>query len=111
LHSIEISFHGCPPQPAPHAEVYKLERADEQSFQPLPFHYIEVAHLLFTAGSTDALSRQVFGEEQQRVRIGWEGGEREGGIQQPSFATCESKVQGCLPLRSHCRHIVKRTSM
>jgi GINS complex subunit 2 len=48
--------------------VLELERQDPSSFQPLPFHYQEVAHCLFTAGTQESLPREVFGDEQGRVR-------------------------------------------
>lgn len=48
--------------------VLELERQDPSSFQPLPFHYQEVAHSLFTAGTQESLPREVFGDEQARVR-------------------------------------------
>lgn len=54
-----------PPRPA---AVLELERQDPSSFQPLPFHYQELAHALFTGGVADALPREVFGDEAGRVR-------------------------------------------
>ena len=45
-----------------------LERQDSSSFQPLPFHYQEIAHCLFTAGTQESLPKEVFGDEQGRVR-------------------------------------------
>ena len=54
---------------AAHLEtVLALERQDASAFQPLPFHYIEVAQFLFTAGTDAALPAEVFGEELPRVR-------------------------------------------
>lgn len=50
------------------AAVLELERGDPGSFQPLPFHYQEVAHCLFTAGHQESLPKEVFGDEQGRVR-------------------------------------------
>lgn len=45
---------------ATHLEaVLALERQDASAFQPLPFHYIEIAHLLFTAGTDAALPAEV----------------------------------------------------
>jgi len=48
--------------------VLDLERQDPSSFQPLPFHYQEVAYCLFTAGTQESLPKEVFGDEQGRVR-------------------------------------------
>lgn len=60
---------------AEHLEaVLALERQDASAFQPLPFHYIEVARFLFTAGTDGHLAQEVFGEELARVRLGLEGG-------------------------------------
>ena len=56
------------PAPPPPAAVLELERQDPSSFQPLPFHYQELAHALFTGGVADALPREVFGDEAGRVR-------------------------------------------
>jgi hypothetical protein len=50
------------------AAVLENERQDPASFQPLPYHYQEVAHCLFTAGTQESLPREVFGDEQGRVR-------------------------------------------
>ena len=41
--------------------VLGLERQDASAFQPLPFHYIEVAHFLFTSGTDGNLPQEVFG--------------------------------------------------
>ncbi len=57
-----------PPRPQRPAAVLELERQDPSSFQPLPFHYQELAHALFTGGVADALPREVFGDEAGRVR-------------------------------------------
>lgn len=50
------------------AAVLELERQDPSSFQPLPFHYQEVAQCLFTAGHQESLPKEVFGDEQARIR-------------------------------------------
>lgn len=50
------------------AAVLELERQDSTSFQPLPFHYQEVAHCLFTAGIQESLPREVFGDEHVKIR-------------------------------------------
>ena len=50
------------------AAVLDLERQDPGSFQPLPFHYQEIAHFLFTAGTQESLPKEVFGDNQGRVR-------------------------------------------
>lgn len=49
------------------AAVLEMERNDGSGFQPLPFHYQEIAHCLFTAGTQEALPKEVFGDEQGRV--------------------------------------------
>jgi hypothetical protein len=54
--------------------VLGLERQDASAFQPLPFHYIEVAHFLFTSGTDGNLPQEVFGDDLARVRAwlpGW----------------------------------------
>lgn len=51
-----------------YAAVLDLERQDPGSFQPLPFHYQEIAHFLFTAGTQESLPKEVFGDNQGRVR-------------------------------------------
>ncbi|KAL4426521.1 hypothetical protein ABPG77_008379 [Micractinium sp. CCAP 211/92] len=48
--------------------VLGLERQDASAFQPLPFHYIEVAHFLFTSGTDGNLPQEVFGDELARVK-------------------------------------------
>ena len=48
--------------------VLDLERQDSTSFQPLPFHYQEVAHSIFTAGIKESLPREVFGDEHVKIR-------------------------------------------
>lgn len=48
--------------------VLDLERSDPGSFQPLPFHYQEIAHFLFTAGTQESLPKEVFGDDAGRVR-------------------------------------------
>ena len=48
--------------------VLGLERQDASAFQPLPFHYIEVAHFLFTSGTDGNLPQEVFGDDLARVR-------------------------------------------
>lgn len=65
------------PKPLPYrgwtpAEVLELERQDASAFQPLPFHYIEVAHFIFQSGVEDALAKEVFGDEAAaaEVRLG-----------------------------------------
>ena len=45
-----------------------LERRDSAAFQPLPFHYVEMAHSLFTAGTDEALPAEVFGGDVSRVK-------------------------------------------
>ena len=49
--------------------VLGLERQDASAFQPLPFHYVEVAHFLFTAGTDGNLPQEVFGDDLARVRV------------------------------------------
>lgn len=51
-----------------YAAVLENERQDPASFQPLPYHYQEVAHCLFTAGTQESLPREVFGDDQGRIR-------------------------------------------
>lgn len=51
------------------AEVLELERQDSSAFQPLPFHYIEIAHFIFQSGVEDALSKEVFGDETQASEV------------------------------------------
>ena len=54
---------------AEHLEaVLALERQDASAFQPLPFHYVELAHFLFTAGTDGNLPQEVFGDDLARVR-------------------------------------------
>ena len=48
--------------------VLDLERGDPLSFQPLPFHYQEIAQFLFTAGTQESLPRAVFEEKEGKVR-------------------------------------------
>ncbi|KAI3435894.1 hypothetical protein D9Q98_001952 [Chlorella vulgaris] len=48
--------------------VLGLERQDASAFQPLPSHYIEVAHFLFTSGTDGNLPQEVFGDELSRVK-------------------------------------------
>lgn len=48
--------------------VLELERGEPGAFQPLPFHYIEIAHFLFTAGKQESLPKQVFEEKEGKVR-------------------------------------------
>jgi GINS complex subunit 2 len=50
--------------------VLNNERTEPGAFQPLPFHYIEVAHFLFTSGTDGNLPQEVFGDELARVREG-----------------------------------------
>ena len=50
------------------AAVLDLERSDSGSFQPLPFHYQEIAHFLFTAGKQESLPKEVFGDQEAAVR-------------------------------------------
>ena len=61
------------PKPAPQylltAEVLELERQDASAFQPLPFHYIEVAHFLLQEGVHEMLAREVFGDEAQATEV------------------------------------------
>ena len=44
------------------AVVEELERDRSDAFQPLPFHYVEIAHLLFTH------AKDTFGGDFYRVR-------------------------------------------
>lgn len=44
------------------AEIEELERDRSDAFQPLPFHYIELAHMLFTH------AKDTFGGDFYRVR-------------------------------------------
>ncbi|PSC71362.1 DNA replication complex GINS PSF2 [Micractinium conductrix] len=48
--------------------VLGLERQDASAFQPLPFHYIEVAYFLFTSGTDGNLPQEVFGDDLARVK-------------------------------------------
>jgi len=48
--------------------VLELERGEPGAFQPLPFHYIEITHFLFTAGTQESLPKQVFEEKEGKVR-------------------------------------------
>jgi GINS complex subunit 2 len=48
--------------------VLELERGEPGAFQPLPFHYIEIAQFLFTAGMQESLPKQVFEDEEGKVR-------------------------------------------
>lgn len=48
--------------------VLDLERGDPLSFQPLPFHYQEIAQFLFTAGTQESLPKAVFEEKEAKVR-------------------------------------------
>eukprot|EP00889_Picochlorum_renovo_P008493 jgi/Picre1/35523/NNA_002984.t1 len=48
--------------------VLELERSEPGNFQPLPFHYQEIAQFLFTAGTQESLPKEVFGDEEARVR-------------------------------------------
>lgn len=50
------------------AAVLELERSEPGNFQPLPFHYQEIAQFLFTAGTQESLPKEVFGDEEARVR-------------------------------------------
>ncbi|GAB4821862.1 hypothetical protein N2152v2_008908 [Parachlorella kessleri] len=50
-------------------EVLELERQDASAFQPLPFHYIEVAHFLLQEGVHEMLAREVFGDEAQATEV------------------------------------------
>lgn len=59
----------------PHpAALLALDKRDATAFQKLPFHYIEIAHFLFTRGTDEALAAGVFGDKLARVRrLGWRG--------------------------------------
>ncbi|KAL6777179.1 hypothetical protein ACKKBF_B20455 [Auxenochlorella protothecoides x Auxenochlorella symbiontica] len=48
--------------------VLNLDRRDATAFQPLPFHYIEIAHFLFTAGTDEALASGIFGDNLTRIK-------------------------------------------
>jgi GINS complex subunit 2 len=48
--------------------VLDLERGDPLSFQPLPFHYQEIAQFLFTAGTQESLPKAVFDDKEAKVR-------------------------------------------
>lgn len=48
--------------------VLELERGEPGAFQPLPFHYVEIAHFLFTAGKQESLPKQVFEDREGKVR-------------------------------------------
>lgn len=50
------------------SNVLEEERSDPAAFQPLPFHHIEIAHCLFTAGIDEALPQEVFGENLPQVK-------------------------------------------
>lgn len=50
------------------AAILEHERDDPASFQPLPYHYQEISHCLFTAGTQESLPREVFGDEHGRIR-------------------------------------------
>ncbi|KDD73094.1 hypothetical protein H632_c2544p0, partial [Helicosporidium sp. ATCC 50920] len=47
-------------------DVLNLERQEASVFQPLPFHYIEIAHFLFTGDRDEALAASVFGQHVTR---------------------------------------------
>lgn len=68
-----------------HAAVLALDRRDAAAFQPLPFHYIEVAHFLFTSGTDEAMASGMFGENLTRVR------------QEGMDVLVVAGVEGCLP--------------
>lgn len=51
-----------------YAAALDQERQEPGSFQPLPFHYQEIAHFLFTAGTQESLPKEVFGDDEGRVR-------------------------------------------
>lgn len=56
------------------AALLALDKRDATAFQKLPFHYIEIAHFLFTRGTDEALAAGVFGDKLARVRrLGWRG--------------------------------------
>jgi hypothetical protein len=45
--------------------VLELERQDASAFQPLPFHYIEIAHFLFQ----EVMAREVFGDAGEATEV------------------------------------------
>lgn len=61
------------PSPQILPAVLNLDRRDATAFQPLPFHYIEIAHFLFTAGTDEALASGIFGDNLTRVSLGLQG--------------------------------------
>lgn len=64
----KLNSHPHSPVPLFAAAILELERQDPSSFQPLPFHYQEIAHTLFTAGDHASLPREVFGDNHQKIR-------------------------------------------
>ena len=50
------------------AALLALDKRDATAFQKLPFHYIEIAHFLFTRGTDESLAAGVFGDKLARVR-------------------------------------------
>jgi hypothetical protein len=47
-------------EPSHLKDALDAERSDAATFQPLPFHHVEIAQCLFTSGIDDALSQEVF---------------------------------------------------